>query len=258
MKTTKPLATGFSIFFLVLLLLSLGGRFWASNQATDMIGPTHLAADSTQIFAVAADRIYHLSTSGELTAIVELQPLGLSDIPIDMRLLDDGRLLLASQRPAVIQICETAAWQCVELGAAIPGRPKRQFKTVFGADQSVLFLTDASGNNLWRWNLETSRSDQLLAEKILLGPNDLSFDSNGNLWVADTDHRRIVELTPLPSGDWVTGRSHTAMNNLTLGKRFYPMMLTLGQDGNWWVTQASEFSDGRADLMVYDPDVGAY
>ena len=91
----------------------------------------------------------------------------------------------------------------------------------------------------------------------MAGPNDLSFDPNGNLWVADTDHRRIVELLPLPGGEWETGRSHSAMNDFTLGKRFYPMMLTLGQDGNWWVTQASEFLGDRADLLVYGFDQGA-
>jgi len=34
-------------------------------------------------------------------------------------------------------------------------------------------------------------------------------------------------------------------------------MLAQGGDGNWWVTQAAEFSDRYADLVVYDPDRGA-
>ncbi len=91
----------------------------------------------------------------------------------------------------------------------------------------------------------------------LAGPNDLAFDDEGKLWLADTDNWRILELLPSDDGGYLPGREHSTVNRLTVGKRFYPMMLAQTADGRLWVTQAAEFSEPYADLLVYDPDDGA-
>jgi hypothetical protein len=239
------------------MILSLGGRFWASQQASVHIGPTHIAADATQVIVIAARNFYHLSAEGELLAQHPLDVLGLDDIPIDLRLMQDGSLLVASQRPAQVRFCDTSSWQCEQAGSAIQPRPERQFKLLAEEESSKLFLTDARGDSLWSWDLKASEAQQLLPEHSLAGPNDLAFDSQGNLWVADTDNRRIVELLKTAAGDWEIGRVHSAINEFTGGKRYFPMMLASAADGHLWVTQASEFSAGLADLQIYHPHKGA-
>jgi hypothetical protein len=257
MQKSKPLVSILSILSLLLLLFSLGARYWAGEQAARQAGPTHLAADSEQVFVVAGQNIFHLSDSGDLLARYPVEVAGLQDIPIDLRFAEDGTLLVASQQPAHIQTCDISNWNCTDLGTALPLRPQRQFKLLPTPGRKSLLLTDARGDQLLLWDLPDQESKSLLADKTLAGPNDLDFDRQGHLWVADTDHRRLVELVPSADMEWQTGRSHSAVNEYTLGKRYYPMMLALGNDGNWWVTQASEFSDGRADLVIYNPDEGA-
>jgi hypothetical protein len=95
-----------------------------------------------------------------------------------------------------------------------------------------------------------------VAEGILAGPNDLSFDPDGHLWIADTDHRRILELVPSDENGWIQGREHHAANELSVSGRIYPVMLVQTSDRQWWVTQQGEVSEPGADLLIYHPQDG--
>jgi hypothetical protein len=257
MQKHHPLSTGLALLFLAFLLGSLTARFWATDRSVRYAGPTHLAADSQQVFLFASDNIYHLSAQGELLAQYPAEVTGMTDVPIDMRIIGDDRLLIAGQQPARIRSCDTSDWDCRDIGYGRIDEPKRQFKVLVNSPRHSLLFTDAHGDSLWGQDGPDSEAARLLPDKTLAGPNDLAFDSQGRLWIADTDHRRIVEFLPAADGGFEIGREHSAMNELTRDKRYYPIMLALGGDGNWWVTQAAEFSDRYADLVVYDPDQGA-
>ena len=257
MQKHHPIPTGLALLFLALLLGSLATRFWATDRSARYTGPTHIAADSQQVFLFASDYIYHLSSQGNLLAQYPAEVTGLTDIPIDLRITGDNQLLIAGQQPARIRSCDTSNWDCRDIGFGSINEPKRQFKMLIDTPLHSLLFTDAQGDSLWGRTGPDSDAVRLLPGKTLAGPNDLALDSRGRLWIADTDHRRIVEFIPAADGGFETGREHSAMNELTRDKRHYPMMLALGGDGNWWVTQAAEFSDGYADLVVYDPDQGA-
>jgi hypothetical protein len=75
--------------------------------------------------------------------------------------------------------------------------------------------------------------------------------------VADTDHRKVVEFVPDGDNGYLPGREHSAINDLTVGKRYYPMMLAQAPDEKIWVVQAADFSKPWSDLVVYDPEHGA-
>ena len=66
----------------------------------------------------------------------------------------------------------------------------------------------------------------------------------------------FLELPPAENGSYLPGREHSAMNPLTVGERFYPMLLAPTVDGSLWVTQAADFSKPYSDLVVYDPEEG--
>ena len=220
-------------------------------------GPTHLAAAAGQIYLFAGDEIFHLSFEGELLGKYAGEITGLQDDPIDLQLSTDGRLLIAEQQPARIRSCDPVAWECLDITASLSDQLERQFKILLMEPQHRLLVTDARGDALWGVNKPGEETQRLVDKDLLAGPNDLAFDDKGHLWVADTDNRRIIELLPAADGTFEPGRQHSAMNQLTVDKRFYPMMLAPAQDGKWWVTQAAEFSDRYADLVVYDPDEGA-
>lgn len=257
MQKTGPLKTVILPVLLVLLLLGLAARLWVSSQEYSFIGPTHITADKTGVYLYASGSIFHLSEAGDLLGAVEIGKTGLEEAPIDLRLLDNGELMIAGQAPASIRLCQPASWTCRELGSETLARLERQFKVLPGRLPGHWLITDARGDALWGWNEAHTVLQERLPPRALAGPNGLAFDDAGHLWIADTDKRRIIEVLPGGEGLWETGREHSAVNDLTIGGRYYPMMLELASDGRWWVIQAAEFSEAQADLVIYDPDAGA-
>jgi sugar lactone lactonase YvrE len=252
----QPLATGLALGFLALLLAGLIARFWASDKAFQFTGPTHIAAGAEHVYVFAAGDMYRLTLAGELLDVVSSEITGLNDEPIDLRVLPDGQLLIAEQQPARIRLCDVDSWTCNPVGAEAAAVIERQFKVLPGNLPGELLLTDAHGDTLWRLDEAGGEPQKLLPKGTLAGPNGMAFDDSGRLWVADTDHRKIIELVPSENGSYVPGRQHSAVNPLTVGERFYPMLLALTGDGRLWVTQAADFSKPYSDLVVYDPGEG--
>lgn len=256
MKKSNPVTALLTLLFLMLLLAGLWARFWAVDKAYGISGPTHIATSHDSVFLFAGGHIIGLEPSGELREVVPLQRTGLADDPIDMRILHTGELLLAGQQPAVIRICNTETWVCRAEAVDTLSRIDRQFKLLPATANGEYFLSDAQGDMLWLVR-SGAGTTPLVDTRFLAGPNDLAIDASGHLWIADTDHRRLVELVPDDTGGFQPSREHGAVNQLTIGSRFYPMLLAIAPDGDIWVAQAAEFSEARADLVVYDPDDGA-
>lgn len=255
MTSKRPQATALALLFLVLLLAGLGLRIWAAHRIIGQSGPTHIATLGEQVMLFAGGRLFHLSAGGELLSATPLERTGLHDDPVELRFLPDGSLLVAGQRPATIRKCDPATWVCRPVAAAAARLIERQLKALPDTAPEVWLLTDARGDALWRLAPEAT-PEALLPAGTLAGPNDLAYAGDGAVWVADTDHRRIVELVPGRTGGYSLGREHSAANEYLTGPAWYPMMLARGADGFWWVTQAAEFSESLAELLVYDPETG--
>ncbi len=256
-ERNNPLMTTLAVVFMLLLLVGLGARFWLSEKAYDYAGPTHIAANAQDVFLFASGEIYRLNHGGELLGVAGADRTGLTDDPIDLRVTEEGRLLIAEQRPARVRSCDVDSWDC-RLLAVLPAElVERQIKVLPGREPGSLLMTDSRGDMLWRLDAGENEPRQLLPRGVLAGPNDLAFGEDGLLWVADTDHRRIVELLPADDGAWLPGRRHSAVNRFTVGERHFPMMLARGADGRWWVTQTAKFSEPYSDLLVYDRLEGA-
>ena len=253
----KPLPTGLAILFLALLLMSLAVRFWAGEQSIRFIGPTHIAAGEGQVWVFASGELFRLSPRGESLGVYPSSQTGLKSDPIDLKVMADGRLLLAEQEPARIRLCHSETWECDAIPAGAISGIKRQYKIIPGEQPGGWLLTDAEGDTLWAIQQPPGEPRALLTAGTLAGPNDLVFDEDGGLWIADTDHRRLLELVTDKKGGYLPGREHSAKNELTVGQRWYPMMLAVTSDQRLWVAQAADFSKPWSDLVVYDREEGA-
>ena len=252
----KPLPASLAILFLIFLLASLAARFWAGEQGYRFTGPTHIAAGPGSVWTFASGKLFKLSRDGQQFFEFGADLTGLNTDPIDLFVMEDGRLLLAEQEPARIRICDTDSWQCEPVLPEALAVIKRQFKVIAGKKPGNWFISDARGDMLWGADASGRELLKLLPGGTLAGPNGLIADENGTLWLADTDKRRIIEL--LPDGDnfYRQGREHSAVNELTVDDRWFPMMLAQAADGSLWVAQAADFSKAWADLVVYDPEEG--
>jgi len=254
---SKPVAVVLAVILLAWVIAGLAVRIWSSEQAHRIFGPTHVAAGPGRVFLYTAGEIHALSGDGKWLGATSLADVGFHDDPIDMRVLDDGRLLIAGQRPAAIRLCDMSNLSCEWLASGQFARIERQFKIHPRSAPGGWLLTDAAGDQVWTLDTATGDLEPALPPSTLAGPNGIALDSQGVPWVADTDHRRLVELVKLPNGRYATGREHSAHNSLTIAQRHYPMMLEWGADERFWVVQASSFSEARADVVVYDREDGA-
>lgn len=256
-RGNDPLMTALAVVFMLVLLASLAARFWFSEKTKGAIGPTHIAADAQSVYVFASGDLYRLDHAGELLEVYGRDRTGVTGHPIDLRVAADGSLLVAEQRPARIRSCDVKSWDCRLLAALPRTLIRKQFKVLPGKETGSLLITDAQGDTLWLLGQGENEPREVVPGGMLAGPNDLAFDAGGLLWVADTDHRRIVELLPFDEGDWAPGRRHSAVNAFSLAGRHFPMMLAFDGAGRLWVTQAAEFSEPHSDLLVYDTVQGA-
>lgn len=249
----NPLFKALSLVFLFIILAALGFRFWASGESAARTGPTHIAASSKAVFLIADDHLYQLSAEGVTQQRIHITDIGLADDPIDLLLLDDGRLILAAQQPARLRVCNTERWECESMPLPL-NAPPRQFKLI--PDGPGYLVTDAAEDTLWRYDpVEVSMVPQV-EDDVLAGANGIEYVSDGSWWVADTDKRRVLELTR--TGDRLEpAREHSAHSEWSVGNRVFPIMIKQSRQGHLWVTLADEGNMGRSDLAVFDPGEGA-
>lgn len=244
-----------SVLFMALFLGALGLRIWASGKATETVGPSHVAVDWDRVYVDVNGELFVLSTQGfevERKKIAALLPGGNL---IDLHVLRDGRLLLATQRPAGIELCDPAGWSCDPVGRRALTGIRAQIKVLMDKPSGQFFITDSTANRLWRLPLAGGALKSLTAAGVLRSPNDIAMGPGGRLWIADSGNHRLVEVAPNGDGEWKVSRTLDARNRLTRLERDWPTMLAMDSDGNWWVTQSTNHG-GDGDLLVYRPGRG--
>lgn len=255
MKNYRTAGIILSVLFMLLFLGALGLRIWASGKSAETIGPDHIAVAQERVYVHVNGELFVLSATGKIEARKEIEPLIHDTSLIDMRVLRDGRLLLARQQPAGIDVCDTRHWRCEPLGRAVTAKINGQFKVLVDEPSETLYVTDSGSFRVWTKALSDGEPQLLTEEKIFFRPNDIAMDADGRLWIADSGHRRIVALERDNDGAWKEARSHGAANKLASDQRDWPMMLAMAPDGNWWVTQPTP-TGGNGDLLVYHPEQG--
>lgn len=256
MKSYRTAGVVLSVLFMMLFLGALAVRIWASDRSADLLGPAHVAVGQDRVYTDVNGELFVLSGRGALLARMQLEPLIYDKSPVDLRVVADGRVLLITQQPARIALCDPTTWHCSRLGQGTTSRIRTQLKVLPDEASGRLFITDAAGDQVWGQPLAGGQPRALAAKGYFSTPNDIAMDERGRLWVADSGHHRIVVLKRKGDGTWRAVRSFPADKTPARHGRDWPMMLARDGGGNWWVTQQTNAGkDG--DLLVYSPDYGA-
>ena len=244
-----------SLLFMVLFLGALGLRIWASDKSTQTVGPDHIAVGQDRVYVHVNGELFVLSAQGKTLERKRIEPLIQDNSLIDLRVMQDGRLLLAKQQPAGVNLCDPVGWQCTPVGKSATAKVRAQFKALVDESSNRMFIADFAANRVWLQSLADGEAHPLDTKTSLNYLNDIALDPSGRLWVADSGHRRIVALERKEDGAWEEARSFDARNRLAREGRDWPMMLAMAPDGNWWVTQPTSLG-GQGDLLVYHPENG--
>ena len=256
MSPSRLARTALAVVFMLLFLGALGLRIWASTMSMDYVGPDHVAAGQGRVYVHVSGELYMLSESGTLLSVFSRDQTGLEDYPIDLRVLRDGRVLLAEQRPARMRLCDPASWTCGTVGGEVAGRLAAQYKVLVDEQAERLLLSDTESGRLWMQPLGSGHLRPLTAQKALNRPNDLALDAAGRLWVADSGNHRLVVFEITAKGARETGHSLDARHAFMREQYDWPMMLARDAKGNWWVAQPDGHGNS-GDLLVYDAGKGA-
>lgn len=249
----RKLWTGVAMLFMLGFLAGLGLRMIGGDKTTHYTGPDHLASSANNVFVHAAGHLWVMTPLGDTVLHLTPERLQLEGDVTDLRMMPDGRLLIAERQPARISLCDTATWTCSAIKAPLKQTLRKQFKVVPAADGNTLYITDTSRNgSLYRLDIAAGDLQPIL-EKTLSYANDIQIADDGLLWVADSGNRRILQLKLVGGNARITGIPYTTENKAAFKSRTWPIMLQPLADGVWAVTQPTD-RGGRADILIYNKD----
>ena len=257
MTINKKLGTALAIFFMSLFIAAIGAQFWASGKVYDYVGPDHIAVGADQVYVHVNGEILVFDYAGTLQSRYDKTVTHIVDAPIDLRVVPDGRVLIASQRPARLTICDFSRRQCNPFASALTDKLGSQYKVWWEPEINVLFAVDSDSGSIFSYDIKYDSARIIPLKQKLFRPNDLAIDENLYIWVTDSGHFKIVQLAPTANDSLEVVNSHSARNRFSRPGQDYPMMLAQDDVGKWWVTQPRSSIGSMADVLIYDPVQGA-
>jgi len=228
----------------------LGLRIYGSSQTSHYIGPGHMAAGGDRVYVSANGHLFVLTDIGDTLLHLTPAQLDMKGDVTDLRIMPDGRVLIAERRPARIRLCNTTNWSCQAVKAPLARTLTNQFKVLPAPDDNTLYVTDSTRKGaLYQLNIAAGTLRPIL-QGVLNDANDIQWSADGLLWVADSGHHRIVQLKLNGDRAQLTGFPFSAKNRASYENRTWPMMLQSLPGGEWAVTQPTAYG-GKADILIY-------
>jgi hypothetical protein len=266
------------LFLLVLILVALGIRLWASNRMFLIEGPANMHKGPDGLVYIMTDTsLYIYDQDSGLVDFVPMERFGIKKARGDFWVFKNGDLLLRRDTEkkltyrreletffrsgsskedkddtgdGILLRCSRATYSCRPFGRGRDAFSKiGAFKVFVDEDQNDVYITDTPAHQLLLYDLNGDLKRK--SDAFYLYPNGIVRGHDGLLYIADTNHHRIAAV----SADYDTfgriERSFSIMNTVGPPEKVWPF--ALGQDKNdrWWVINAG---DGmrNGDLTIYD------
>ncbi len=225
---------------------------WADAKEREIIGPVAVkAGPEGQVFVVSHGALWVLDRQGSLSSSVPLEVLDIHGRVSDVLPMGGGEILIAERGPGLVHRCRLADRACVPFTTDARGtRLEGSFELAADDDRSHVYLAhttrhaihlfDGSGNWL-------ATSDAAGLYKFPHRPVVVA----GALYVADTNHHRLVAIDREPARFGEKVDSFSTETPLGSRGRMYPIAHRRLPDGTWWVV----IGDPRlqyADIIVFD------
>lgn len=180
---------------IILLFISIGGRFWALFQSAHIKAPDHVAGNGEQVCIHFNNSLYFLSAAGKLQKRLALADLGINGTLADLELLKDGNVLIGDQEKGAILRCNIQNNFCKKIGPAGGYKINENFKLLVDEERELLYISDTNNHRLLVQNLTGTSCSVAESNSNIDYPNDMALDDTGHLWLSNTIHERIVPFT---------------------------------------------------------------
>jgi len=263
---------------IVLILLLLCLRIWASDVAVSFVGPTQIRMGQNGTVYTVSDNILYLhDKDGDLVDVVPLNKFGVEQFIGDFWIYKNGDILIrreVSQKlsagrelemyarlgsgewdglkdgESILQRCSMDSFACAKFGEGGETFGKiTTFKLFVDEDRGHTYVADTLGHQLL--GLDDHGVVSQRSHAIFKFPNQIVLENDGLLYVADTNHHRIAGVrTDADNFGIIKHEFRISGDNLIAGC-VWPMSLARTPDNRWWVINAG--NDMRnGDLVIYD------
>jgi hypothetical protein len=183
--------------------------------------------------------------------------MGAHPRPSDFEVHRDGRIVIADPNESALFRCTPPSGPCERIDVALKSLPGQEVLPLNAAKLHIderagrYYVSDNSGQRIVIADF-SGRVLDASRPRIVWYPNHLAVDSEGELTVVDTNHRRLATFDV--SGDRVgkiLRQMSTAADAVARPGRHWPFDSIRMQDGRTWVLIARERMRD-ADLVIFD------
>ncbi len=239
----------YAALLMVLLLATLGGRFWFDHQAGQILGVSLLSHNGEFLLAEINRRLYLMDRDGDLLDTISLDEFAIDGEIVDLQLLNRNEILLGDWNGHRLLRCNIRHRDCQPLKINPADRPRKVFKFHYDQPNRRLLLADNDRQVLLLID-EQGKSRRLSRAGQFRFPSQVRLTGRGRLQVTDTNHHRVAVFEF--DGD-------------TLADPVLELRAASGQFNNWPIA-ASPLPDGGwaglfanallgdAELLLFDRD----
>jgi hypothetical protein len=226
---------------------------WADVRERGIVGPTVVkAGDDGSIFIVSHGTLWVLDREGALSSSRPLADLGITGTVADVLPLRDGEILIAERGPGLIHRCQLPVALCVPFTTEAESVGlEGSFELAADADGSHVYVAHTSRHAIYLFDSAGHRIATSDAPGQYKFPHRPQVDADGALYVADTNHHRLLAIEREPERFGKVVRTLDTQTPLVRAGRVYPIAHRRLPDGTCWVV----IGDSRlqfADVVVFD------
>lgn len=275
----KSISNTTALLLFIIFAALLGLKFWADDKALDFRGPDHMHTDvAGNLYIMIGNQLLKHDNRGTFIKQYDISALGINDYYGDFAFFNNGDILIrrglndigivekykryrrmTNETPLEAADEETGLFRCkldsIECSRFGDGSIdfNRTFHLYIDNPQEYVYVADSSRHTLRVFNAEGVQI--AVDDKGYKFPNQLTILEN-KLYVADTNHHRIVSIDPGPENFGSEIESHSIYSNnpevITIKQQrqlsqVWPAAFLHTQD-LWWV---NILNNGMRDGSVY-------
>lgn len=227
---------------------------WANGEAVKLSGPSNVQqGPNGNIYVVVNKEIYILDASGTSKRHIKLTDFGIQDGTTWLQVLNNGELLIGDYEAESIKRCNLNTLRCNNLDGSTgaPVEFSNSFQFYMDENRQRIYATDTLKHSIY---ILDTNGKLLTSADGFKYPNRPFISDDGLLYVADTNHHRIVKIDVSDDRFSEDKWQFKVTNDVGRAGRNFPIIARQDHRGSWWVINAKDSANGLAsgDLIIYD------